>query len=63
MFSFMPPGGDMPHNPASREAGKAEASDTFTKILMDQIKARMEEEADDNNTFDHVPRSGDDVGA
>lgn len=31
--------------------------------LMEQIQRRMQEEQEDVDTFDHVPRAGDDVGA
>ena len=61
MFTFIPPGGDMPDSGTNSQRTKEMSP--LQKLLMEKIKQRMEESAEDNDIFDHVPRAGDDTGA
>lgn len=65
MYDFMPPNGLFPASSANKTPTQytADLQTTLQKLLADQLKSRMEEESDNNDTFDHVIRSGDDTGA
>lgn len=61
MFTLYPDNGLMPADKMRNQA--APTTNPLMATLMEQIQRRMQEEQEDNDTFDHVPRAGDDVGA
>lgn len=61
MFNLYPDNGLMPAN--IMQAQTPQTTSESVQVLMEQIKRRMQEEQEDNDVFDHVPRAGDDVGA
>ena len=61
MFNLYPDNGLMPADKMQNQP--VQTTNTLRATLMEQIQRRMQEEQEDNDIFDHVPRAGDDVGA
>lgn len=61
MFNLYPDDGLMP--PDKMQNKTVQPQNTLMATLLEQIQRRMQEEQEDTDTFDHVPRAGDDVGA
>lgn len=61
MFNLYPDDSFMPSNKTNTTNNQP--INPLMATLMEQIQRRMQEEQEDVDTFDHVPRAGDDVGA